>query len=92
MVFANLMLILTNLSWKQNIYRIVRQKNAALWWVMGGTLTALAVVLYTPGLRSLFHFEVLHANDLLIALLGGVASLAWFEGLKLLGKSLPARR
>ncbi|MFA4844753.1 MAG: cation-translocating P-type ATPase [Candidatus Margulisiibacteriota bacterium] len=92
MVFANLMLILTNLSWTQNIVTIVRHRNTALWWVMGGTLAALAIVLYTPVLRDLFHFEVLHVNDLLVALFGGAASLAWFEGLKLVGKSFPARR
>jgi Ca2+-transporting ATPase len=91
MVFANLMLILTNLSWTQNIVAIIKQKNPALWWVLGGTLVALALVFYLPFLRNLFHFEALHPQDLLVSLIGGVASLAWFELLKLSGK-LPARR
>ncbi|MFA6169751.1 MAG: cation-translocating P-type ATPase [Candidatus Margulisiibacteriota bacterium] len=86
MVFANLMLILTNLSWTQNIIYVIRKKNSALWWVIAGTLVALFLVLYLPFLRELFHFEVLHLNDLVISFLGGAASLMWFEVLKMLNR------
>ncbi|MDD4179328.1 MAG: cation-translocating P-type ATPase [Candidatus Margulisbacteria bacterium] len=85
LVFANLMLIITNLSWSQTVIKILRVGNRALWWVMAGTLCALALVLYFPPLRELFHFQFLHPDDLLIALLGGTASLFWFEALKMLG-------
>jgi Ca2+-transporting ATPase len=86
LVFANLMLIFTNLSWTQNLWQVVRNGNRALWFVVVGALTALFAVLYIPVLRELFHFQYLHLDDLVIALSAGVASLAWFEGLKLLGK------
>ncbi|MBU1867292.1 MAG: cation-translocating P-type ATPase, partial [Candidatus Margulisbacteria bacterium] len=89
MVFANLMLILTNLSWTQNITYIVRKKNLALWLVVFGTLLALFSAIYFPFFRDLFHFEILSVNDLIIAFLGGVASLTWFEGLKLLNRKSP---
>jgi len=85
LVFANLMLIVTNLSWSQNVLKIIQHGNRALWWVLVGTLSALALVLYLPPLRELFHFQLMHLNDLLIALLGGTASLFWFEALKMLG-------
>jgi Ca2+-transporting ATPase len=77
LVFANLMLITINLSWS---------KNQALWWVACGALAALGLVLYVPMLRNLFHFSVLSLEDLLIALVSGMFSLAWFEGLKALNK------
>ena len=61
---------------------IVQSQNKALWYVVCAALGALALVLYAPSLRNLFHFSVLSFEDLLIALVSGIASLAWFEGLK----------
>lgn len=89
LVFANLMLIFTNLSWSQNVFKAVRGGNPALWLVAAGTLAALIIVLYTPFLRDLFHFQFMHFNDLLIALIGGIVSLLWFEGLKTLNPNPP---
>jgi Ca2+-transporting ATPase len=59
-----------------------------LWWVVCGALAALGLVIYVPILRNLFHFSVLSLEDLLIALVSGIFSLAWFEGLKALNKKL----
>jgi len=82
-VFSNLMLIITNLSWKENFLQILKNKNQALFWVLGGTVSFLFLVLYLPFLRNLFHFSILHGNDLLITLAVGAVSIFWFEGLKL---------
>ena len=82
LVIANLALILTNRSWSRNIGSILRTPNPAMWWVMGGTLVFLGLVLYVPFLRTLFHFSILHADDLVLCLAAGVFSVAWFEGLK----------
>jgi Ca2+-transporting ATPase len=84
LVFANILMIITNLSWKQNLIKILRFKNIALFWVVSATLVALAAVLYVPFLRNLFHFAFLPLGDLLSALSAGIISLIWFEGLKLL--------
>ncbi len=84
LIFANLALILTNRSWSRSILETLRSPNAALWWVVGGALVVLGLVLYVPFLRGLFRFTVLHPVDLLIAFVAGIASIAWFEGLKLL--------
>ena len=82
LVFANLMLILTNLSWKDNFILIMRNAHPTFWWVCSGALTIMGITLYVPFFRDLFHFGFLHGHDLLVALGGGALSLAWFELLK----------
>jgi Ca2+-transporting ATPase len=89
LVFANLMLIITNLSWSKSLPQILRDRNPALWSVIAGTLVALLLVIYLPFLRGLFHFEMIHQADIAISLLGGIASLVWFEGLKMISREPP---
>jgi len=84
LVFANLMLISTNLSWTKSIANLMQTKNRAFWFINISTVIGLMLVLYLPFLNNLFHFSILHLNDLLICLLGGIVSLLWFEGLKFL--------
>ncbi|MDD5356095.1 MAG: cation-translocating P-type ATPase, partial [Candidatus Omnitrophica bacterium] len=86
LVFANIMLIITNLSWSQGFIKILKSDNRALWWVVSVALIALISVLYIPVLRNLFHFAFLTADDLAVTFLSGVVSLLWFEGLKALNK------
>ena len=63
-----------------------------MWWVLSGTLVALAAVLCVPFLRSLFHFTMLSLTELGIALAGGVLSLLWFEILKWVWKNLSLKK
>jgi Ca2+-transporting ATPase len=84
LVLANLGLIFANRSWSRTILSTLRTPNPALWWVFGGTLFFLGLVLYVPFLRDLFHFSTLHPDDLAICLAGGVVCILWFEGIKLL--------
>ena len=79
LVIGNLWLILVNRSWSGTLLASLRTPNAALWWVIGGTLGFLAFVLYVPGLRELFGFTYLHANDVLLAFAAGATGVAWFE-------------
>jgi Ca2+-transporting ATPase len=67
--------------------KVLKAPNAALWWVIGGGLLFLALVLYVPFLSQLFSFSFLHPIDLAICLAGGAISLLWFESLKFLNKS-----
>jgi Ca2+-transporting ATPase len=60
----------------------LRTPNPALWWVVGGTLGFLALVLYLPGLREVFGFATLHAPDVLLAFVASAAGIAWFEVFK----------
>jgi P-type Ca2+ transporter type 2C len=84
LVFANLALITTNRSWATGLIGILQRPNAAIGWVMGGAILFLSLVLYIPFLRDLFQFALLHPNDLGICFLAGVASLLWFEFLKII--------
>jgi Ca2+-transporting ATPase len=83
LILANLGLILTNLSWSGTIIETLRKPNTALWWVVGGAVVFLGLVLYVPFLRGLFRFAELHPADLGICLAAGIVSILWFEGLKL---------
>ena len=61
---------------------ILRTPNSAMWWVVGGTLMFLGLVLFVPFLRDLFKFEKLHSVDIVICLAAGAVSILWFECLK----------
>ena len=76
--YTNLTLIIAGLSWEKSLIRI-NQENKALWLVIAGALVSLVLVLNIPFLRTMFHFSVLHFNDLLIVFLAGVSSVLWFR-------------
>jgi Ca2+-transporting ATPase len=84
LVIGNLMLILTNRSWTRPIVATLRTPNRALGWVILGAATMLVLVIYVPFLQTLFRFSPLHLHDIAVCIAGGVASLLWFEGWKLL--------
>ncbi len=83
LMIANLSMILVNRSWSRTTLAVLKTPNPALWWVIGGGITFLGLVLYTPLLRHLFRFSFLHPEDLAISLTFGILSIIWFEGLKL---------
>jgi Ca2+-transporting ATPase len=91
LILANLVLILSERSSSRLSLKVLQSPNAALWWVIGGGLGFLALVLYVPFLRHLFSFSSLHPIDLAICLAGGSISLLWFEALKFLNKSTAKR-
>ena len=82
LIVANLALILTNRSWSRSALEMLRTRNKALWWVLGGTALFLGLVLYVPFIRDRFHLIALHPIDLVICFVAGLASILWFEGLK----------
>lgn len=82
LVIGNLALIVADRSPQRHIGLLIRIRNRAQWWVVGGAILALAAVLYIPGLQQLFYFRPLHAHDLLAAILAGMAAIAWFELMK----------
>jgi Ca2+-transporting ATPase len=84
LVVANLGLILTNRSWSRTIIAMMREPNAALWWVVGGAAAFLTLILSIPFLRKLFHFGHMHLIDLALCVAVGVTSILWFELAKLI--------
>jgi Ca2+-transporting ATPase len=79
LVVANLGLMFVNRSWTVSAVRSLAERNAALWWVTGGTVTMLGLLLVVPQLRSLFRFSVMHPVDVAIMVGAGIASVVWFE-------------
>jgi P-type Ca2+ transporter type 2C len=87
LILANLGLILSERSSSRLSLKVLQSPNAALWWVIGGGLAFLTLVLYVPFLRQLFSFSFLHPIDLAICLGGAAISLLWFELLKQTAKT-----
>lgn len=82
LIVSNLALIWTNRSWTRTILETLQFRNLALWWVTGGALVFLGLVLYLPPLQKLFRFAPLGRLDSTIAILAATASVLWFELLK----------
>ncbi|MFZ2470591.1 MAG: cation-translocating P-type ATPase [Methanothrix sp.] len=86
LIIANLGLILANRSWSRTIIETMSTPNPALWWVVGGAGAFLALVVYVPFIRELFGFANLHFIDIAICFMAGIASVLWFEGLKVINR------
>lgn len=85
-VIANLSLIFIDRSWSSTMFETIRRPNPALWWVIGGSVFFLGLILYHPYLRALFNFAPITHTDLLLALVVGVLSVMWFEIIKVVKK------
>jgi Ca2+-transporting ATPase len=82
LVIANLGLILSNRFWSKNVLASLRYKNTALFIIIAATLAILTLVIYAPFLRELFHFGILHPNDLALCFGAGIVCILWFEAVK----------
>jgi Ca2+-transporting ATPase len=60
--------------------------NRSLWLVTGAAVLCLALVLQVPALRDLFQFAPLDGGSLLLAVVVGLVSVAWFELFKVVRK------
>lgn len=86
LVLGNIALLLVNRSWTDTVFHTLRVKNAALWWVMAGTLITLGSALYFPVARDLFHFQLPSQEAFLWAIAGAPTSVLWFEIYKVVGR------
>jgi P-type Ca2+ transporter type 2C len=84
LVIANLGLILANRSYSHTILVTLGKRNAALWWVTGGTILLLGLVLLIPMVRDLFTFSLPSIPELLLCLAAGIVCLLWFEVVKII--------
>ena len=91
-ILANLALILANRSTTRPIGATLHSPNPALWWVIGGALAMLALVLYIPFARDLFRFSRLQKMDLVICSVAGVFSVVWLETVKIFSRRRAAGR
>jgi P-type Ca2+ transporter type 2C len=82
LVLINMGLILVNRSFESSLARALLQPNRALWILLGGVLSLLAVAVYWQPAQSLFHFGKLHWDDLAVCMAVGAVSLVGLEALK----------
>ncbi len=83
LVLANLALIITNRSLEISFLEILRIPNRAFWWIAGGALGFLALVIGTPPLRSVFRFSSLRLGEVVLIGLAVLASLLISESVKI---------
>ena len=69
---------------QQNGRMTLGVRNVALWWVIGGAVLLLTLVLCLPPLRGLFGFDALTAGSVAACAGAGLLSVVWFEVYKVL--------
>ncbi|MDD5428380.1 MAG: cation-translocating P-type ATPase [Candidatus Omnitrophica bacterium] len=84
LIISNLCLILTNRSWTKGIISLFSVSNKALVHVLWLAVIFLALIVYVPFLRQMFHFGAVHPDDIFICLAAGIWSVLWFEILKVI--------
>ncbi len=84
LIVANLMLILSNVSWTRSLISTLRSSNSAMWWVVGGATILMIALLNIPVLANLFQFSYLTFQQVGICLATGISSVVWFEIVKLI--------
>ena len=82
LVLSNIGLIFANRSWNKSILSTLKIPNRALWWISGGALGFLALVLAVPFLRDLFHFAPLHRMELAAIVICVFVSLLVSDSIK----------
>lgn len=82
LILVNLGLILSDRSYSRSFLHSFTIRNTALWWIVGGALAALALVIYIPWLQSIFQFGALSWTHILIVIGASLIALLWFEGLE----------
>jgi P-type Ca2+ transporter type 2C len=83
LVIGDLGLIFANRSERLSIIKTFRIPNKALWWVSGGALFFLVLVLAIPPLRQLFQFAPVHRWEMALLFFSGLASILFAESIKL---------
>jgi Ca2+-transporting ATPase len=85
LIGGNVALILVNRSWQRTVIATLGARNLASWAVVSGATLFAALALASPILRRVFRFGAAGADDIALAAMGGLLSVAWFEAIKRLG-------
>lgn len=79
LMFSNLFLLATNLSWDMSIFKHFKKENKPFKFISLGATSFLALAIFTPFLQGLFKFEALGLKEIGVSLILGLASIVWFE-------------
>jgi P-type Ca2+ transporter type 2C len=85
LVIGNLGLIFANRYTSRSILATLKIPNKALWWVTGGAIAFLVLVLEVPFLRQLFKFAELQSWEIVLIAIAGLVSILMAESTKLKG-------
>ncbi|GEP90731.1 Ca2+-transporting ATPase [Chitinophaga terrae (ex Kim and Jung 2007)] len=83
LIFANILLSLTNRSFYYSLFESFKNRNALFVVINGSTLVLLLAILYYPPLSDFFKVTGLRLKELSIATLIASVSVLWFEVYKL---------
>jgi Ca2+-transporting ATPase len=83
LVLSNIAMIVVNLSWIENIFKIMLSANKVLLAVAAGAIGCLLAVLYIPPVASLFNLAPLRLDDVVLIILATITGVLWFEVAKL---------
>jgi len=75
-VFGNLGLIVAYRARLRGMLATLVAPNVAFWWIVAGTLAALAAVIYLPAAAAIFRFSALASADLALAAAAALVALA----------------
>jgi Ca2+-transporting ATPase len=81
LVLMNVGLILVNRSFASSMRSIIRS-NRTFWLLLAGVAALLAIAIYWPPAEALFHFGVLHWDDLLSSVALGVPTILILQWIK----------
>lgn len=79
LIIANVMTILTNRSWNESIFTILRTPNPTVKWVAGGALLFITLILNIPFLQKMFQFSPITIFEVLTVICLGISTIVWFE-------------
>ena len=79
MVVGNLGMIVVNRSRDATLLENLSRPNPATWWVVGGTLAGLVLVLYVPAASGIFRFDPPDAVQLLTCAAAAIAGIVWLQ-------------
>lgn len=92
LIAGNLMLILVNRSWTRSFISTLAQRNLAIWVITAAAALFLGAALFIPPVAELFHFEAVAPRPIAAAIGAGLASLLWFELVKLVAPGAMGER
>jgi Ca2+-transporting ATPase len=75
-------LILTNRSLTRSTWADWWTPNPALRWLGASAVVLLAVILYVPLVRELFHMSRPHLDDMAVIVVAGSGAFVWMEVVK----------
>ena len=82
LVILNIVLITTNLSFKEGFFHLLSMHNKPYKLITLGALTALALVVYVPFLSSLFSVSSMRIESVVILFSTAIFALVTFEFIK----------